>query len=157
MNKNEYILVSIFQLSEAEHQQPRCKSEIRFSDLLLPDKFCLGPQKGYSHPWGLVCCHKPNLSSCSWAGDLAGGLVVVMSQMWHWELWGFSTAVLKYYSIGLHLHFFFFNIYSEPNSAGMVSKSLPGNINHDLCQMTTFISKGNCRTWNVSVTLRSLG
>lgn len=38
--------------------------------------------------------------------------MVVMSQMWHWELWGFSTAVLKYYSMGLRLlRFFFFFLF----------------------------------------------
>lgn len=40
---------------------------------------------------------QPDPLCLSW--DLAGGLVAVMSQMWHWELWGFSTAVSKRYPL----------------------------------------------------------
>jgi len=34
---------------------------------------------------------QPEPSSLSWG--LAGRLLAMMSQMWHWKLWGFSTAV----------------------------------------------------------------
>lgn len=55
--------------------------------------FCLVPSKRVQFPLGdgMLPQAQPEPSRLSW--DLAGGLVTVISQMWHWELWGFSTAV----------------------------------------------------------------
>lgn len=40
---------------------------------------------------GILPQAQPEPLCLSW--DLAGSLVAVMSQMGHWELWGFSTVV----------------------------------------------------------------
>ena len=67
---------------------------------------------------------QPEPLCLSW--DLAGGLVAVMSQMCHWELWGFSTAAQKYYPLTA-LSFAFCIKYNEQTAAlgEVVSKTIP--------------------------------
>lgn len=77
------------------------QSYILFTDLLLTSfkpsssnrQIVPGASERVQPPLGagMLPQAQPEPSCLSW--DLAGGLVAVMSQMWHWELWGFSTAV----------------------------------------------------------------